>query len=142
MYKDKKDIMKKLFKLVNKFLKNEVEEIGSKIYKYFYNLINYPPDKIGEINVRAYTEYLIYLNDNSQRILDIWNINLVSNKNEKKLSRNSLELLGCYSYAILYSYQNFNKIMNINLQNTDYIMDLKVQVNKLLENPLRPVPPF
>ena len=139
MYKDKKDIMKKLFKLVNKFLKNEVEEIGSKIYKYFYNLINYPPDKIGEINVRAYTEYLIYLNDNSQRILDIWNINLVSNKNEKKLSRNSLELLGCYSYAILYSYQNFNKIMNINLQNTDYIMDLKVQVNKLLENITRAI---
>ena len=135
MYKDKKDIMKKLFKLINKFLKIEVEDIGSKIYKYFYNIINYHPDKISELNVRAYTEYLIYLNDNLQRIVDIWNISLISDKNEKKLNKDSIELLGYYSYAILYAYQNYNKIMNnANLQNVDYIIELKAQNKKLPES--------
>ena len=136
MYKDKKDNMKKLFKLINKFLKNEVEDIGIKIYKYFYTIVNpHQNDKIWELNIRAYTEFLIYLNDNSQRINDIWNINMLTDKNEKKLNKNSLELLGYYSYVILYSYQNYNKYMSSHsLQEADYLKELKIQSDKLLEN--------
>ena len=134
-YKDKKDDLKILFKIVNKFLKNEVEEIGIKIYKYLLNIVNIPYDKIGEINIRAYTEFLTFINENSPRILDIWYNNIRYKKHEKKLIRNSIELLSYYSYNVLYSYQTYSKYLNEhnNLQPLDYLIELKTQNNILLE---------
>ena len=45
-YKDRKDELKILFNLINKFLKTEVEEIGIRIYKYFYSIVNIHYDKL------------------------------------------------------------------------------------------------
>ena len=88
LYKDKKDQMKKIYRLVNKFLKNETKEIGSKIYKYLYSTINvHQYDKIGESNIRAFNEFLIFINENSPRIENMWNNNLSYNKSEKMVSK-------------------------------------------------------
>jgi hypothetical protein len=134
-YKDRKDELKILFNLINKFLKTEVEEIGIRIYKYFYSIVNIHYDKIGEINIRAYTEFLIYINENSPRIIDIWHNNINSKKNEKKLIKNSIDLLGYFSYNVLYSYQNYNKFINENknIQQYDYLLELKIQNDSILE---------
>ena len=134
-YKDRKDELKILFNLINKFLKTEVEEIGIRIYKYFYSIVNIHYDKIGEINIRAYTEFLIYINENSPRIIDIWHNNINSKKNEKKLIKNSIDLLGYFSYNVLYSYQNYNKYLNENknIQQYDYLLELKTQNDAILE---------
>ena len=63
MIKEKNNnISEKVFKLINKYLKNEVEEIGLKINKCLISIVNVHFDKIAEQNIRAYTEILIYLN--------------------------------------------------------------------------------
>ena len=134
MYKDKKELMKKLYQLINKFLKNEVKDIGLKIYKYLYGLVNVHYERITETNIRAYTEFLIYINENSPRILEIWENNNKNYKNEKILNKNSLELLGYYSHIVLYSFQNYNRYLNEhnNLQD-DYINELRSQTDKLAD---------
>ena len=75
MTKDKNEVWKKFYKLINKYLKKEVEDIGIKIYKYLLNLVNVHPNKIFELNIRAFTELLIFINDNTQRIIEIIMIN-------------------------------------------------------------------
>ena len=136
MYKDKKDQMKKFYQLVNKFLKKESKDIGIKIYRYLYNTINvHPYEKIGETNIRAFTEFLIFINENSPRIKEIWDYNINNFKDDKKLSKNSIELLGYYSHIILYSFQNYNKYLNEhNKQDDDYLINLKSQSEKLFGN--------
>ena len=128
--KEKKEPMLKLYRVVNKFLKTEVEDIGLKIiYKYLSSFINiHQNERIGESNIRAYTELLIYINENCERMSEIWKINMNNVKKEKPLIKNSIELLGYYSFTTLYSYQNFIKHLNENnIHNSEYLIQLKNQ---------------
>ena len=55
------------------------------------------------MNVRAFTELLFYVNDNSPRIIDIINYNMnnhKSDKPEKILAKNTIESLGFFSNFI------------------------------------------
>ena len=129
----------KFYQLINKFLKNESKDIGLKIYKLLYNTINvHQYDRIGEMNVRAFTELLIYVNDNSPRIIDIMNYNMnnhKSDKPEKILAKNSIELLGFFSNLVLYFFQNYNKYLNDhNMPGIDYLSGLKTQNEKIIES--------
>ena len=132
MTKDR-EIWKKFFKLINKYLKNEVEEIGIKINKYLWYLVNIKYDQISELNVRAFTELLIYINENTKRIEDIWKINLDNDNPDKNLMKNSFEQLGYNSYFLLFSFANYNKyIINHNTQE-DYLIEARPQINIILE---------
>ena len=132
MTKDK-EIWKKFFKLANKYLKNEVEEIGIKINKYLLYLVNTNYERISELNIRAFTELLIYINENTKRIIDIWKINLDNDKQDKNLMKNSIEQLGYYSYIFLYSFSNYNNYFNAHNSQEDYLIEAKEQKNNLLE---------
>ena len=132
--------MKKFYRLVNKFLKNETKEIGSKIYKYLYSTINvHQYDKIGESNIRAFNEFLIFINENSPRIENMWNNNLSNNKSDKMLTKNSIELLSYYIHIVLYSYQNYSKYLSEHNTQEDYLMELKTQIEHLPGNISRSV---
>ena len=137
--KEKKEPMIKLYKIVNTFFKTEVEDIGLKIiYKYLSGFINlHPNENISETNIRAFTELLTYINENCQRVGEIWNINVNNTKNEKPLIKNSIELLGYYSFTTLYSYQSFIKYLNENhIQDSEYLMQLRKQ-SDILPNQIK-----
>ena len=127
MTKDKNEVWKKFYKLINKYLKKEVEDIGIKIYKYLLNLVNVHPNKIFELNIRAFTELLIFINDNTQRIIEIWNININNDKQEKKLIKNSIEILGYFTYVLLCSFTTYNPYIKSNNQDIDYLNEVKQQ---------------
>ena len=139
MIKEKKNnISEKFFKLVNKYLKNETEKLSSKIEYYLHNIVNVDFDKIAEQNIRAYTEILIYLNENLKRIKDIWKINMnnnKNNKNEKSLIKNSFEILHYCIYIVLYTYPKYKKYLEVhNAEKNDYLTELKSQNDQLLDN--------
>ena len=73
-----------------------------------------------------------------KRIKDIWTINMNSNKNnknEKRLIKNSIELLYYYSYIVLYSYKNYKQYLESHSnEKSDYLIELKNQNDKLLSN--------
>ena len=82
-----------------------------------------------------YTEFLIYINENSKRIIEIWINNLSYKNDEKILAKNSFEILGYVVYELLYFYQNYYKYFNSkNIQGIDYLIELKNQNDKLYEN--------
>ena len=94
--------MNKFCKIINKYLKKELEEIGLKIYyKFLTSLIKIESQTISEINLLVYTELLIYINENSQRIIEIWENNKNSKINQKILSKNSLQLLSYCIYLLI-----------------------------------------
>ena len=135
-----KEYQKNYFKLMNKYLKNEIEEIGCN--KYFLILLNQissnnSDKQPSELNFLAFNEFMKCLNDNIQRIKDIWDIN-INHRQEKNLIKNSFDILFHYSYYIylsiksVYNKENNNSIQNnINLYNnsnvTDYISETKTQ---------------
>ena len=100
--KDNKEIQKKYFRLMNKYLKNETEEIGRN--KLILIIIH--NDKISELYFRVLNELLIYLNDNLKRIEDIWKIN-INLKPEKNKIKNSLEILHIYTGYIYTYYKKY-----------------------------------
>ena len=65
--KDNKEIQKKYFALIRKYLKNETEEIGAN--KFLLMFSHY--EKISEQYYRTLNEILIFLNDNIKRINEI-----------------------------------------------------------------------
>jgi hypothetical protein len=132
-----KEYQKNYFKLMNKYLKNEIEEIGCN--KYFLIMLNQISSNSNndkqpsELNFLAFNEFMKCLNDNIQRIKDIWDIN-INHRQEKNLIKNSFDILFHYSYYIylsiksVYKKENNNSIQNnINLYNnsnvTDYISE-------------------
>ena len=126
----------KFYQLMNKFLKNEVKDLGLRIYKILmYNINVHQYERIGEMNIRAFTEILNYVNDNSPRIIDIMNYNMNNFKSsEKLLAKNSIELLGFFSNLVLYQFQNYRKYLNEHNTGIDYLVELKKQNDKLVEN--------
>ena len=136
--KDRLEIGKKFFKLINKYLKTENEEIGLKIYKYLINIANAPYEKISELNIRAYIEILIFINDNSQRIIEIWNNNINNIKDkikEKILAKDSFELLSDFIYWLNCFLKIYNNYINSSDQkSTDYLNQLKENNEKIIGN--------
>ena len=127
--------MNKFCKIINKYLKKESEEIGFKIYyKFLTSLIKIESQTINEINLLIYNELLIYINENSQRIIEIWENNKNSKINQKILSKNSLQLLSYCIYLLINFYKDYNNYIKNNPQNCDYLVELKRQNDKLLEN--------
>ena len=147
--KENKQYQKNYFKLMNKYLKNEISEIGGN--KYFLIMLsqissnnNNIERQPSELNFLAFNEFMKCLNDNLQRIKEIWDIN-INHRQEKNLIKNSFEILYSYSYYILlsikwiYNKQNNNAIQNnINLYNNsnvyNYISDINKQKNIFLDN--------
>ena len=145
--KENKQYQKNYFKLMNKYLKNEIGEIGCN--KYFLIMLtqissNNVERQPTELNFLAFNEFMKCLNDNIQRIKEIWDIN-INHRQEKNLIKNSFEILYSYSYYILlsiksiYNKQNNNAIQsNINLYNNsnvnDYISDINKQKNIFIDN--------
>ena len=74
--KDNKELQKKFFKLMNKYLKNETDDIG--INKYFLYLFTQITnnERPSELNYLAITEIIKFLNDNIVRLKEIWEINI------------------------------------------------------------------
>ena len=133
--KDKNDNWIKFFRLINKFLKNEIENIGFNVYKFLAAIINDKQNITSEKNLRAYNEILIYINENFQRIVDIWNINLNNNLSERKLSKNSFILLSYFSNMLIYAFQLYkNYIEHQNVQNNFFLTELKNQEKSLYKN--------
>ena len=129
-----KEIWKKFFKLINKYLKNEVEDIGIKIYKYLMPLVNIHSERIGELSIKGFTQILIYINENAKRVVEIWKININNDKQDKNLIKNSIELLGYYSYVLLCIYLNYNNYINSHNSQDDYLIEARAQKNNLLES--------
>ena len=147
--KENKQYQKNYFKLMNKYLKNEISEIGGN--KYFLIMLsqissnnNNIERQPSELNFLAFNEFMKCLNDNLQRIKEIWDIN-INHRQEKNLIKNSFEILYSYSYYILlsikwiYNKQNNNAIQNnINLYNNsnvyNYISDINKQKNIFIDN--------
>ena len=96
--KENKEYQKNYFKLMNKYLKNEINEIGYN--KYFTVLLdqisNNSERQPSELNFLAFNEFIKCLNENILRIKDIWDIN-INHRQEKNLIKNSFEVL--YNYA-------------------------------------------
>ena len=141
---EKTSICIKYFKLVNKYLKNEIEEVGFKINKYWTFFIKIYQ---GGINLRAFKELFIYINENAPRVVDIWNINKnifnnkllqtsmghTSSEPEKKLIKNSFEILGYTINPLLLFPFNSNNIPP-QQQGNEFLMELQMQRDHLLEN--------
>ena len=79
--KDNKELQKKFFKLMNKYLKNETCDIGGN--KYFIYLFTQINERPSELNYLAIIEIIKFLNDNIQRLKEIWEINI--NHDKKKI---------------------------------------------------------
>ena len=128
--KENKEIQRKYYKLLKKYLKNETEEIGTN--KYFLIIPHH--DKISEQYYRVLIEILIYLNENLKRIKDIWEININDSPGKNKI-RNSFELLNFYTNVIIqYHKRNqANRNDNTNIS-TDCLTEFKRQDNLLFEN--------
>ena len=146
--KENKQYQKNYFRLMNKYLKNEISDIGcNKYFIIMLQQISSPSNmerQPNELNFLAFNEFMKCLNDNIQRIKDIWDIN-INHRQEKNLIKNSFDILHNYSYYILlsiksiYNKQNNNAIQsNINLYNnsnvTDYISDINKQKNIFIDN--------
>jgi hypothetical protein len=129
-----KEICKKFFMLINKYLKNEIEDIGIKIYKYLLTLVNINYERIGEISLKGFIEFLIYINENAKRVEEIWKININNVKQDKNLIKNSIELLGYYSYALLCNYVTYNNYINSHNSQDDYLIEVRAQKNNYLES--------
>ena len=100
--KDNREMQKKFYKLMRKYLKNETEDIGRN--KFF--LINAHSDTISEQYLRNLTELMNFLNDNTYRIKDVWDIN-INSKPEKSKIRNSFDIFHQYTSSIITYYKNF-----------------------------------
>ena len=131
---ENKEYIKKYFKLMNKYLKNEIEEIG--INKYFLILLTQmsnnnerPPS---ELNYLAFNEIMKCLNENIQRIEDIWNIN-INHKQEQNLIKNSFYVLYSYSYYILSALKVVYNNQN-NVNNNDIVIEINKQKKIFIEN--------
>ena len=128
--KENREIQRKYFKLIRKFLKNETEIIG--LNKLFLMFFHY--DKISENYYRAINEILLYLNDNMKRIKEIWEINFEA-KPEKDKIKNSLELLNILTNAITQFHKkmanNKDKADNANISN-DCLVEFQKQHELLL----------
>ena len=133
--KDAKEIGNKFFQLINIYLKKEVEEIGLKIYKNLNILIKVEIKKISEINILAYIELLKYINENSQRMTEIWNNNINCKKNQQKLAINSVKLFFYFIGLLNETFKIFNDYLNNNIsQGLNYLIELKSQNGKLIES--------
>ena len=126
---NEKEISKKFFKLIHKYLKNEVEDIGYAIYKYLLPLVITNYENITELSIRSLTEILIYINENLKRIVEIWTININNDNQDKNLIKNSIELLDYYSNIFLYSFFNFKKYINLHNFQDDYLIEARAQKN-------------
>ena len=136
--KENKEYQKNYFKLMNKYLKNEINEIGYN--KYFTVLLdqisNNSERQPSELNFLAFNEFIKCLNENILRIKDIWDIN-INHRQEKNLIKNSFEVLYNYANKIfssiksIYNKQNNNEIQNnINLYNNTNISNYISDINK------------
>ena len=133
--KDAKEIGNKFFRLINIYLKKEVEEIGLKIYKNLNILVKVEIKKISEINILAYIELLKYINENSQRMIVIWNNNINCKKNQPKLAINSVKLFFYFIGLLNETIKIFNDYLNNNIsQGLNYLIELKNQNGKLIES--------
>ena len=133
--KDAKEIGNKFFQLINIYLKKEVEEIGLKIYKNLNILVKVEIKKISEINILAYIELLKYINENSQRMTEIWNNNIICKKNQQKLAINSVKLFFYFIGLLNETFKIFNDYLNNNIsQGLNYLIELKSQNGKLIES--------
>ena len=128
--KESKEIQRKYYKLLKKYLKNETEEIG--INKCFLIIPHH--EKVSEHYYRVLIEILIYLNDNIKRIDDIWEIN-INEKPEKNMIKNSFELLNFYINAIIQFHKRYTENMNDTTNiTTDCLTEFKRQDTLLFEN--------
>ena len=131
--KDNRELQKKFYKLMRKYLKNETEEIGRN--KYF--IYNTHLEKINEQYLRNLNELMICLNDNLGRIKDVWEINL-NGKAEKTKIRNSLDIFYIYASIITSYYrnlgQNRNEKLDLNIINNEYTLELRHQEEYLINN--------
>ena len=136
--KENKEYQNNYFKLMNKYLKNEINEIGYN--KYFTVLLdqisNNSERQPSELNFLAFNEFIKCLNENIIRIKDIWDIN-INHRQEKNLIKNSFEVLYNYANKIfssiksIYNKQNNNEIQNnINLYNNTNISNYISDINK------------
>ena len=138
--KENKDLQKKFFKLMNKYLKNETDEIGlNKYFLYLFTQINERPN---ELNYLATIEIIKFLNNNIPRLKEIWEINIKHQK-EKNLIKNSYDIFCYYSMYILNNFKYyFNKQNNVSQNNINlysnnsvyYIFEFNKQKNELIEN--------
>ena len=139
--KENKEIQKRYFKLMNKYLKNEIDEIGyNKYFLYMLNPIMSNDNRPSELNYLAMNEIIKYLNDNIPRMKEIWEIN-IEHKPEKNLIKNSLEKLDNYTTCILSNIKAFfirsNNASQNNISlfnNNDYMYEFNKQRNIFLEN--------
>ena len=128
--KESKEIQRKYYKLLKKYLKNETEEIG--INKCFLIIPHH--EKVSEHYYRVLIEILIYLNDNIKRIDDIWEIN-INEKPEKNMIKNSFELLNFYINAVIQFHKRYTENMNDTTNiTTDCLTEFKRQDTLLFEN--------
>ena len=137
--KDNKELQKKFFNLMNKYLKNETYDIG--MNKYFIYLFSQISEKPNELNYLAIIEIIKFLNDNIQRLKEIWEIN-INHRPEKNLIKNSYDIFNLYSMYInsnfkyYFNRQNNMNQNNINIynNNSDYMFEFNKQKNVFIEN--------
>ena len=138
--KDNKELQKKFFKLMNKYLKNETDDIG--INKYFLYLFTQITnnERPSELNYLAITEIIKFLNDNIDRLKEIWEIN-INQRPQKNLIKNSFEIFYYYTTSILNNFKPyFNKHNNTNqnninlYNNSDYLFEFNKYKNNYIEN--------
>ena len=137
--KDNKELQKKFFKLMNKYLKNETCDIGGN--KYFIYLFTQINERPSELNYLAIIEIIKFLNDNIQRLKEIWEIN-INHRQEKNLIKNSYDIFCYYSMYLNSNFKYyFNRPNNVNQNNinlynnnSDYIYEFNKQKNNFMEN--------
>ena len=131
--KDNKELQKRFYKLMKKYLKNETEDIGRN--KFF--LITTHLDRLNEQYIRHLNELMICLNENMNRIKDVWEIN-INGKIEKAKIRNSFDIFYLYTNIITAYYKNFcqnrNEKPDFNGINNEYVLELKHQEEYLVNN--------
>ena len=132
--KENREIQRKYFKLMKKYLKNESKDIG--MNKYFLMSSSHH-EKISEHYYRALIEILICLNENMRRIKEIWEIN-ISSKPERNKIRNSFEMLNIYTNVIIQYHKRITGNKNDKNENsnisTDCLLEFKKQDSLLLES--------
>ena len=131
--KDNKEIQKRYFALIRKYLRNETEDIGAN--KFFLMFSHY--EKISEQYYRTLNEILIFLNDNIQRINEIWDIN-INFKPERNKIKNSLELLYAYANPIISYcrkfYANKNEKHDNSNISSEVLQEFYKQEKNLIDN--------
>ena len=133
MKKDNKEIQKKFYELMRKYLRNETEEIGRN--KFF--LITSHLDKISEQYLRHLNELISCLNENMNRIKDVWEIN-INSRPEKAKIRNSFEIFNLYTSIVTLYYKNFcqnkNERPDFNGIENTYVLQFRQLEDSLINN--------